>query len=256
MPHTLPRQPPAGYTLGPCIGGRPGVTLVFAARNPDDKPCALKTLHEGVSAESVSAARFEREMSAHVACADIPGVVPARAPAGECKWLATDWAHGGDLASACEHSESVRLRIAKNATHHISTLLRALDSMHARDIAHRDIKPSNLLVDGDSLWLTDFGIAGRCESVDTNPEWLALPPPWRETLVGTAPWAAPELSHEPPLVTPASDIYSTAMLWQWLLAALPSPNEPDANQAALISWMTIIDAGARPRARDVLATLA
>ncbi|MEZ5408806.1 MAG: serine/threonine-protein kinase [Acidimicrobiales bacterium] len=38
-------------------------------------------------------------------------------------------------------------------------LLRALDTAHGHGVLHRDIKPENILVDGDRVFLTDFGLA-------------------------------------------------------------------------------------------------
>ncbi len=38
-------------------------------------------------------------------------------------------------------------------------LLRALDEAHLHGVLHRDIKPENILVDGDRVFLTDFGLA-------------------------------------------------------------------------------------------------
>jgi serine/threonine protein kinase len=43
--------------------------------------------------------------------------------------------------------------------HWAACLVRATDYMHDRRVKHKDIKPGNILVRGEDVWITDFGIA-------------------------------------------------------------------------------------------------
>jgi serine/threonine protein kinase len=52
--------------------------------------------------------------------------------------------------------------------HWAACLVRATDYMHDRRVKHKDIKPGNILVRGEDVWITDFGIAK--EFVDQNSE--------------------------------------------------------------------------------------
>lgn len=38
-------------------------------------------------------------------------------------------------------------------------ILMGLEMLHRNNLIHRDLKPSNVIMDGDSLKLTDFGVA-------------------------------------------------------------------------------------------------
>ena len=244
-----------GFTIGPCIGGRRGVTRVFSARDERGVPCALKTLAPEGASRAPNALRFAREIEAHTACSGIVGVARGTEVGEGSAWLRIDWAHGGDVAQAVEHSDAARTRLAARTRGIVIVLARALVAMHSLGVAHRDIKPSNLLLDRDDVWLTDFGIAARRERQEGVDRWIALPPPWREKSVGTPPWAAPELSREPPLVTPASDVYSLGMLWQWLHDLTASPPPQRARDIELITSMLHAEPTQRPSATDVLSLL-
>ncbi|HET8640731.1 MAG TPA: serine/threonine-protein kinase, partial [Pseudonocardiaceae bacterium] len=88
------------------------------------------------------------------------------------------------------------------APHHAAViglqLAGALRAAHARGVTHRDVKPSNVLIDGDRVVLTDFGIA----MIEGE---AALCPPG--TLVGAPSYIAPECVRGAP-ATPASDLWA------------------------------------------------
>ena len=249
------QPPPEQFTLGPCIGGRRGVTRVFAARDASGIPCALKTLHPDAAARPINVVRFASEVRAHLDASRIDGVAIAVTPADTFAWLQIAWAHGGDVAMAIERSAIVRQRVAAFASQYAMSLLRTVAELHRVGIVHRDIKPSNLLLDGGALWLTDFGIAGRRHLDAGVACWRALPEPWRERSVGTAPWAAPELALAIPMVTTASDVYSIALVWQWMRTVSAAAVPLRASEDEIMRAMLDADVLRRPTANEALSTL-
>jgi serine/threonine protein kinase len=133
--------------------------------------------------------------------------------------------------------------------------------LHALGIAHRDLKPSNLLLDAGSIWITDFGIAARAAPVpqsDSGNTWLTwqtLPSPLVERSAGTPPFAAPELSHDPPAITPASDVYSLGALWRWLATRGNHGNREmhlTQRESQLLGAMLAVAPDDRPTASEAL----
>lgn len=100
--------------------------------------------------------------------------------------------------------------------------LRALAYLHRRGILHRDIKPSNLLVEEETLFMLDFG--------------LALPQLRAEGTAGTLLYTAPE-SLKNNQTTVASDIYAMGLIAFQLFSQLPVyelPTSPKFTQVLQI----------------------
>jgi serine/threonine-protein kinase len=103
----------------------------------------------------------------------------------------------------------------------------ALQHAHSRGVIHRDIKPANLILDGEGrLWLTDFGLA-----LLKGHEATRLPGPGG----GTPGYMSPEqLSAEPALIDPRTDIYSLgATLYELLTLHRPRTLADDHSEKAL-----------------------
>jgi predicted Ser/Thr protein kinase len=104
-------------------------------------------------------------------------------------------------------------------------VLEALAAAHARGVVHRDVKPANILLDGDRVVLTDFGIAAiTSDTTGSN------------SMVGSLDYMAPERVNGNP-VTPASDVWSLGVT---LCAALrgESPFQRSDTQATLAAVLT------------------
>jgi hypothetical protein len=104
-------------------------------------------------------------------------------------------------------------------------VMEALSMAHARGVVHRDVKPANILLDGERVVLTDFGIAAITS--DTTGS---------ESVVGSLDYMAPERVNGQP-VTPASDVWSLGVT---LCAALrgESPFQRSDTQATLAAVLT------------------
>jgi hypothetical protein len=106
-------------------------------------------------------------------------------------------------------------------------------------VVHRDIKPSNLILDGERVYLVDFGGVRR---------YL----PWAKdgsTMVGTFGYLAPEQLHGE--ATPASDLYSLGATLAALLEARDAQDLPHQGLRVDLDRLERIPAGLR----DVLAGL-
>jgi len=101
------------------------------------------------------------------------------------------------------------LRLAVN-------LAMAVGQVHQKDLVHKDIKPANVLVDGDNVRLTGFGIASQLPQ-----ERQPLAPP--EIVAGTFAYMAPEQTGRMNRSIDArSDLYSLGVtLYEMLTGTLP-----------------------------------
>ncbi|GAA3973049.1 hypothetical protein GCM10023085_64380 [Actinomadura viridis] len=79
-------------------------------------------------------------------------------------------------------------------------MLDALSAAHAQGVVHRDVKPANVLLEGDRVLLTDFGIAALEGDATITRSGMVL---------GTPAYMSPE-QVEGNAVTPASDLWSLA----------------------------------------------
>lgn len=87
----------------------------------------------------------------------------------------------------------------------------ALGAAHRIGVVHRDVKPGNVLVDGDTIKITDFGIARAMNSVPLTDAGQ---------IVGTARYMSPEQATGSE-ATPASDVYSLGIVGYEMLTGQP-----------------------------------
>lgn len=153
--------PTGRYRLLEVIG-RGGMGVVWRALDTDlDRVVAVKELRlpEGVddAERATFYARVEREARA-AARLKHPGIVTVheRFTADGRPWIVMEYLEGGSLQDLLAE----RQRLPANAVAALGEkVLAALRAAHTAGVVHRDIKPANVLLEGDRVVLTDFGIA-------------------------------------------------------------------------------------------------
>lgn len=173
------------------------------------RPVAVKVIKPWWSEDPDWVRRFEREaqLAARVADPHIVQIFDV-GQAGEGLYYVAELVEGESVA--------VRLRggplAAWEARDVAEQLCRALGSAHAQRVVHGDIKPANVLISSSGVVkVTDFGMA-RLLSGSSHE----VP----GTIAGTPSYMAPEQArgHGP---TPATDVYSTAVVLYEMLAGHP-----------------------------------
>src|SRR6185437_11536061 len=159
-----------GQTLGPYaieqLLGQGGFAWVFAAREKDGTPVAVKVLKPRYANDPQFAPRFRNEAKT-ASQLEHPNIIRIRS-VGE--------SDGHSYFSMDLCADGLGLRIAREGPLPEADLVRigkdlagALEFAHAQGIIHRDIKADNVLLRSDgSAVLTDFGIARTVSGYATS----------------------------------------------------------------------------------------
>lgn len=113
------------------------------------------------------------------------------------------------------------------AAHVATHLAKGLAACHAENIWHRDLKPANIMVTDDLVFsevkITDFGIAKMIEEEFKEGEEgdAESSITGSQTLVGAAPFMAPEHMFTPKAADKRADIWSFGAILYYLLAGNP-----------------------------------
>ena len=182
-----------GQTLGPYtlerLLGQGGYALVFAARQPDGTPVAIKVLKPRYAGDPQFESRFRNE-SETAAKLEHPNIIRIRfvAKTGDHVYFAMDLCTdslGSRIAREGPLPEEAILRLARD-------IIAALQFAHGQGVIHRDLKPDNVLIRSDgSAVLTDFGIA-RAVSGYTASTGVNM-------TIGTPHYLSPEQAQGRPL---------------------------------------------------------
>ncbi|HEX7304913.1 serine/threonine-protein kinase [Lentzea sp.] len=109
--------------------------------------------------------------------------------------IVMEFVRGGSLSDLLED----RGALPPDQVAYIATsMLSALRVAHEAGIVHRDLKPANVLLSGDRVVITDFGIARLTGDVPLTTDG---------SIVGTPAYMAPEQGTGAP-ITPATDLWS------------------------------------------------
>jgi serine/threonine protein kinase len=219
----------AGYRIED-VAGRGGMGVVYRAQHMHlGRTVALKLLNPELAASEEFRERFIREARA-AAELEHPNIVPVY-DAGEVEgrlYLAMKFIEGTDLAQLLEQETKLS---PDRVMPLLEQLADALDAAHANGLIHRDVKPANALLEGDRLYLTDFGLTRRVDS--TRPLTAT------GRAVGTAAYLAPEQIRGEPLDRRV-DVYALGcVMFQCLSGNPPYLRDTDM----LIMWAHV---GAEP----------
>ncbi len=169
---------PEGKPVGAVAGryaierelGRGGSAIVYLARDlldaNGDARVALKLLHHEFSG-SKAAQRFELEVRL-LREFEHPHILPVT-DAGE-------WDGRPFYAMPYVDGESLQGRLKRERRLPFTEVVRigqrlceALAYAHERKVVHRDVKPANVMLAGDAVYLTDFGVAKALEPIEGAP---------------------------------------------------------------------------------------
>ncbi|MET3963198.1 hypothetical protein ABIE44_003132 [Marmoricola sp. OAE513] len=239
-----PRVLGGRYVLGDVVGSG-GMADVYRAEDSLlGRTVAVKLLRDSVP-DPGARERF-RDEARTLARLSHPGLVTVLdvGTEGENQYLVMQYVDGTDL-SRLLRSEGAQppARVAALG----NQVAQALAYAHANGIVHRDVKPGNILVDGDRVLLTDFGIA------------RALGDAARHTrtgdTIGSPAYLSPEqVSGEP--LTEAVDVYSLGLvLLEALTGARAYDGTPVEAAVARLTTAPAIPVSVGPVWRDLLEAM-
>src|SRR5919202_6163511 len=183
--------------------------VVFEGVADGGSPVAIKVVTTELSQDGVFVRRFKREVVAAQKISH-PNVVPVLASGDEngLPYLVQKLIPGGSLHD----------RIAAAGRLDLATTMRLLrgpaegiDALHAGGLVHRDIKPANILLDGDTAYVTDFGLAKDSQASNLTRPGQAL---------GSLDYMAPEQIRGED-VSAATDIYALGCVFIECLTGKP-----------------------------------
>jgi serine/threonine-protein kinase len=189
--------------------------IVFEGTADGQDPVALKVVTTELSQDEVFLRRFRREVEAAQRI-NHPNVVPvlAHGEEGGLPYLVQRLIPGGSLADRIAVRERLDLDYAVAL---LGAAARGIDALHAAGLVHRDIKPANILLDGDTPYVSDFGLAKDSQASNLTRPGQAL---------GSLDYMSPEQIRGED-VSPATDVYALGcVMWECLTGAPPYGGRP------------------------------
>jgi serine/threonine-protein kinase len=184
---------------------------------------AVKTFRAGVTPDA--AARLQREARAQASLRhENIVIVHELIVEGEEMFLVMEYVAGPTLEELLRSRYESRMEW-REAVDVFLKILAALQCVHRHGLVHRDVKPSNVMVAGDVVKLTDFGIAVLADASHLSTLSRDL---------GTRMYMAPEQFDRHATIDCRADIYSAGLVLYRMLAGHPAyPSKDDLEAARL-----------------------
>jgi serine/threonine protein kinase len=205
-------EPRPGDSLGPYritrVIGRGRMGIVFEGVEDGGVPVAVKVVTTELSQDDVFLRRFRREVKAAQKI-EHPNVVPVLDDGveGGLPYLVQRLIPGGSLADRVETGPLP----LETAVRLLAGAAAGLDALHQAGLVHRDIKPANILLDDDTPYVSDFGLAKDSQASNLTRPGQAL---------GSLDYMSPEQIRGED-VSPATDIYSLGCVMYEVLTGTP-----------------------------------
>ena len=147
----------AGYRLDSCIGRGSAAAVYLARDERGHDRVALKVVAPELASDAGFRTRMIRESRA-AAALDHPHIIPVLEAdeAGGTLYVAMRYVRGGDARSLLSQLGPLPPGYAGQIVTQIAS---ALDAAHMHGLTHRDVRPANILLDGDDVYLSDFGMS-------------------------------------------------------------------------------------------------
>ncbi|KAL3423497.1 hypothetical protein PVAG01_05244 [Phlyctema vagabunda] len=183
LPHDLPFR-----IISKTIGRGAYASIKKAIPPEQSTPVfAVKFIHKAYAVKHgrISAKQIAMEVSLHSHIGQHPSIIEWFATGEDAvwKWIAMEYAEGGDLFDKIEADVGVSEDIAH---FYFTQLISGVNYMHSKGVSHRDIKPENILLsESGNLKIADFGLATLFEYEGKTK--------LSTTMCGSPPYIAPEV---------------------------------------------------------------
>lgn len=193
--------------------GQGGMATVYKAYHaPLDRTVAIKVMHQMLLDDESFVSRFKRE-ALIVARMTHPSIIPIydyNEHEGQ-PYLVMKYVPGSTLKQRLMKKGPLPLNDILTI---MNTVGSALAYAHSRGVLHRDVKPSNIVLDGDTPYLTDFGLARIAEAGESTMS--------TDMVLGTPHYISPEQASGRKDIDGRADIYSLGIvLYELLVGRVP-----------------------------------
>jgi len=185
--------------------GAGGMGEVWKAWDTDlGRWIALKFL-KGSNPDEVARFKREAQAAAPLSHPNIAAVYEVGDAQG-MPFIAMQFIGGRTLAAEPRADRRRLVRLVRDAA-------LGVEHAHGRGVIHRDLKPANIMVEGERVYVLDFGLAKRTAGASTSVSGIAI---------GTPSYMAPEQARGTlSAVGPRSDVYSLGATLYELLTDVP-----------------------------------